>query len=151
MKKLFIYFTILFVFILSSSFVFNSYHNNLEAYFIGEWDETHWEYKEADNYLLKQLGYKSPKIDTNNIRYHKGETWIFKQNGALDIVQEDQSIVNATWTLKGRGNILEITDGKRTEYFDIRKKVNGELEMQYMTEIQVKEDAKLIFKQNNKV
>ena len=151
MKKLFIYFTILFVFILSSSFVFNSYHNNLEAYFIGEWDETHWEYKEAENYLLKSFGYTTPEIDTNNIRYHKGEKWIFRKDGALDILQEDATVINATWTLKGRGNILEVTDGLRTEYFDIKRKTNGELEMQYMTSMQVKENAKLIFKQSTKV
>lgn len=151
MKKLFIFLSVVACFVLACCVVFIQYHNNLEDYFVGEWEETHWEYKEAENYLLKSFGYTTPEIDTNNIRYHKGEKWIFRKDGALDILQEDATVINATWTLKGRGNILEVTDGLRTEYFDIKRKTNGELEMQYMTSMQVKENAKLIFKQSTKV
>jgi|GEM_PF-849407 len=150
MKKLFIFLSALFAFVLACSIVFVRYHHNLENYFVGEWEETHWEYKEAENYLLKSFGYTTPEIDTQNIRYHKGERWIFRKNGDLDILQEDASVIYAHWTLKGRGNILEISDGVRTEYFDIKRQLNGVLEMQYMTSMQVKENAKLIFKQSNK-
>lgn len=151
MKKLSIFLSTIMLFVLSCSFIFNRYHNSMEYFFIGEWLEVAWEFEQADDFLVKKLGFTNPAIDSDAIRYHKGERWRFKPQGKLEIIDENNKIQYANWYLKGRGNILVVTDNNRTEYFDIRKKLDGEIEMQYMSEMQVKENSKLVFKQINKV
>lgn len=150
MKKISLYGIATAVFILISFFVFSSFNQALEDNFLGSWEESYWEYKEADNFLLKGWGIHSKSLSSDNVRVHKGETWTFKPGGKLEIL-----VGNTTnklhWSLKGRGNILEISDGKVTEHFDIKKLADDQIELQLISDIQVKEEAKLIFTQTNKI
>lgn len=150
MKKFSLYGVFIIAFLMLAFVVFSSFDRSVERYFIGEWDETFWDYKRADNFLLKGWGLnKTHNKKEDNIRYHQGEKWIFKAGGELEIVNADSSSI-ISWRLKGRGNILEISDGKVTEHFDIKMFSSNKIELNYISDIQVKESAKLIFTQSKR-
>lgn len=150
MKKFSLYGIFIVAFSMLCFVVFSSFDRSLERYFVGEWDETFWDYKKADNYLLKGWGLdQTTSTSPTNIRHHQGEKWIFKVDGDLEIVNADSSS-HLSWRLKGRGNILEISDGNVTEHFDIKKFSSNKIELNYISDIQVKESARLIFTQSKR-
>ena len=119
-----------------------------EKSFLGTWKEAAWEYKEADRFLLHQLADKQNRTASANdegIRIHTGETWNFKKNGILVLTRHDDTIKTMRWSLKGRGNVLEITDGSVTEHYDISNMEKNKIELNYLSDMHVKESAKLIF------
>ncbi|RQO32515.1 hypothetical protein DBR32_02630 [Taibaiella sp. KBW10] len=116
-----------------------------EKDFLGTWKELTWEYKEADHFLLHNLAHRQNRSAEDSIRIHTAETWDFKKNGVLVLTKADDRIKTMKWSLKGRGNILEITDGDITEHYDISAIEGDKIELNYLTDIHVKESAKLIF------
>ncbi|MDA3613702.1 hypothetical protein [Polluticaenibacter yanchengensis] len=150
MKKFSLYSIFIAAFSMLCFVVFSSFDRSLENYFVGEWDETFWDYKKADNYLLKGWGLnQSSSAPAAEVRYHQGEKWVFKADGELEILNAD-SVSYLNWRLKGRGNILEISDGNVTEHFDIKKYSSNKIELNYISDIQVKESARLIFTQSKR-
>ncbi len=151
MKALRIYGSLLIVFGLFCFYIFSSFHQKLEDDFIGSWEEASWEYKQADNFLLKHFGFGDHSIkNKEDIRTHKGDKWTFKKDGVLEIKTDD--ITNQLfWCLRGRGNILEISDGVITEHFDIKRMQMNQIELQYISDIQLREQAKLIIVQKNNI
>ncbi len=150
MKKISLYGITTALFVTISFFVFSSFNRSMEDNFLGSWEESYWEYKEADRFLLKGWGIPTKSLSPDQVRMHKGETWVFKPGGRLEILAGN--ITNKLrWSLKGRGNILEISDGTTTEHFDIKKLADDQIELQLISDIQVKEEAKLIFTQTNKI
>jgi hypothetical protein len=134
-----------FFFTALSFWLFSAFNKTLEEYLIGHWDEKHWEYKTADKYLLKGLGLEkfSESVATGG-RQHTGEKWLFNPNGKLQIHTTD-TVNHLSWSLKGRGNILEITDGSVTEHFEIKKYGSDKMELHFISDIQIKEAAIIIF------
>lgn len=116
-----------------------------ERDFLGKWKELTWEYKEAEHFLLNRLGNRQNQVAEDSIRIHSAETWDFKRNGVLVLTKADDSSKTMKWSLKGRGNILEITDGAVTEHYDISTIAGDKIELNYLTDIHVKESARLVF------
>lgn len=137
-----------FVLLLSPAYLLFARLKTPEKNFLGVWKEAAWEYKEADRFLLHQLADKQNRIANANedgIRIHTGETWNFKKDGILLLTRHDDTIKTMRWSLKGRGNVLEITDGTVTEHYDISAVERDKIELNYLSDMHVKESAKLIF------
>ena len=141
-------YTLIFVLLLSPAYLLFTRLKTPEKHFLGIWKEAAWEYREADRFLLHQLADKQNRTASANeehIRIHTGETWNFKKNGVLELTKHDDTIKTMRWSLKGRGNVLEITDGAVTEHYDISAVNKDKIELNYLSDMHVKESAKLIF------
>ena len=141
-----IIYILVFLLLLSPAYLLFARIKTPEKNFLGSWKEAAWEYKEADRFLLHQLADKQNRTVSNEgIRIHTGETWNFKKNGVLELTRYDDTIKTMRWSLKGRGNVLEITDGEVTEHYDISAVGKNKIELNYLSDMHVKESAKLIF------
>ena len=116
---------------------------NPENALLGEWKELSWNYEKLGN-TQKLLG----MLFTNkaeNIRVHTAESWIFKPNGVLVLSKDGEETI-ARWSIKGRGNILEIKDDEIVERYDITTFDKNKIELNYLSDIQIKGAfGKLIF------
>lgn len=118
---------------------------NPEKEFMGSWNEIDWNFKEAEKSVVTNLGLlkSSPKESSNSIRIHSAKNWDFKPNGVLILHDETES-KSLEWRLKGRGHILEITDGQVTEFYDINSLSENKIELNFIAPSYVKDHAKLV-------
>lgn len=117
---------------------------NPEKEFLGNWKEINWDYKEAEKSVVINLGLlKTQNVEnTDTIRFHSAKKWRFEPEGKLKL-QDEAEERELSWRLKGRGHILEITDGNVTEYYDINLIANNKIELNFIAPSFVKESAKL--------
>lgn len=121
-----------------------------ENAFLGEWRELEWDYESLHD-KKKLLGVfmnrnnANQEVSDEDIRIYTAESWRFKPNGVLELVKDGEE-TTVQWSIKGRGNILEITDGEITEHYDITTLDEDKIELNYVSEIQVKGGfGKLVF------
>ncbi len=121
-----------------------------EILIAGQWKELAWSY-ETEN-AIEQSGIKKQQSDgrkenpeSENLFYHKGETWTFLPNGKLCLNNKD-SDKTVQWSIKGRGNILQVKYGNNiTEKFILTHLDENKLVLDFDSDIQARGIAKLIF------
>ncbi len=130
------------------AFIGNKY--NPENEFVGSWDEIDWNIKEAEKSVVTNLGLVQPPTeeDRDSIRFHTAKSWKFRPGGVL-ILQDKHEEKELEWRLKGRGHILEITDGVVTEYYDINLLSDEKIELNYIAPSFVKDYARLVIKRSS--
>lgn len=140
---------IIFVSISASVLALMGKEYNPEKDFLGNWQEVAWDYKEAKNSVVLNLGLLKVPADENrdSIRIHAANRWHFEPGGVLKLREENEEKI-LTWRLKGRGHILEITDGDVTEYYDINLLSNNKIELNFISPSFVKESAKLVIERS---
>lgn len=137
----------LFVFLVSMS-------NNPENTIKGEWKELVWEYEKVDDNdtINKEFKTVSEYIKDNageNLIIHKAEKWIFKPNGKLTLQGKNTS-KEVNWTIKGRGNILEIKyNNNNFEYYNLTELSENKLVLNFDTENHTRGIARLTFEKIN--
>jgi hypothetical protein len=120
----------------------------------GESSELTWEYEKADknetttqdftsisNYVKDLIG--------ENLVIHKAEKWKFYPNGKL-ILEGNGYEKEVSWSMKGRGNILEIKyDDQNVEHYNLTELSSDKLVLNFDTDTHTRGIARLTFVKTN--
>ena len=129
--------------------------NSPEATIEGEWKELVWEYEKVDKINdTTKADYDNVSVYVKdvvgqNLIIHKAEKWIFCPNGKLILKGENYS-KEISWTIKGRGNILELKyDNNNVEHYSLTELSNDKLVLNFDTDTHTRGIARLTFKKTN--
>ena len=113
-----------------------SMSNNPENIIEGQWKELVWEYEKVDKNDTITTDYDNVSdfvkdVVGENLVIHKAESWTFKQ---------------VNWTIKGRGNILEIKyDNNNCEHYSLTELSKNKLVLNFDTDTHTRGIARLTF------
>ncbi len=114
-------------------------HFNPERMIEGQWQETGWSYENIDK---QDLVYHDIKLT----RKHESESWKFVAGNLLYFYNGAEVASKATWKIKGRGHILQITyDDGQTEIYDIKELNKQELILNFDIGMESRGIARLVF------
>lgn len=136
--------------ILLSLTVMTGMAENPEKKLEGSWKECIWEYEKVDkndtiNSDFKFLSGYVKQIASQNLIIHKAEKWIFLPNQKL-ILKGEKSTKEITWSIKGRGNILELKyDNNNIEHYNLTELSNDKLVLNFNTDTELRGIARLTF------
>ena len=129
--------------------------NSPETTIEGEWEELVWEYEKVDKINdTTKADYDNVSVYVKdvvgqNLIIHKAEKWIFCPNGKLILKGENYS-KEISWTIKGRGNILELKyDNNNVEHYSLTELSNDKLVLNFDTDTHTRGIARLTFKKTN--
>lgn len=127
---------------------------NPEKKIEGVWKEAIWEYEKADkndtvNADFKNVSGYVKEIASQNLVIHKAEKWIFMPGRKL-ILEGKDSTKEVTWTIKGRGNILELKYNDQTvEHYTLTELSDKKLVLNFNTDTEIRGIARLTFEKTN--
>lgn len=133
----------LFILLLSNS-------NNPEKTIQGQWKESVWEYEKVDKNDTTKSDFNSVShfvkdVVGENLIIHKAESWIFKPNGKL-ILKGKNHFKEVNWSIKGRGNILEIKyDNSNCEHYNLTELSENKLVLNFDSDTHTRGIARLTF------
>lgn len=133
--------------------VMTSMAENPEKKIKGVWKESIWEYEKVDknDTVSKDFNNVSgyvKEIASQNLVIHKAEKWIFKPNKKL-ILKGKNTTKEITWTIKGRGNILELKYNDNTvENYNLTEISDNKLVLNFNTNTDIRGIARLTFEKN---
>ncbi len=116
----------------------------------GQWKELVWEYERVDKNDTTQGDFNTvsqfvKNVVGENLIVHKAEKWIFKPNGQL-ILKGKNYTKEVNWSIKGRGNILEIKyDDNQYEHYNLTELSNDRLVLNFDTDTHTRGIARLTF------
>ena len=113
-----------------------------EKLLVGKWQETSWEYAKVNhNGDLKNFQLPTDHKDEiyKNFVIHDSEIWEFDRNGSLILSGTQNPKERLRWSLKGRGNVLELTHNNQgIENYQIQQITNGSLVIHFNIDLQVR-------------
>ncbi len=124
--------------------------NNPENTIEGQWKELVWEYEKVDKNDTITNDYDNVSdfvkdVVGENLVIHKAESWTFKPNGKL-ILKGSNYSKEVNWTIKGRGNILEIKyDNNNCEHYSLTELSDNKLVLNFDTDTHTRGIARLTF------
>lgn len=127
-----------------------SMSNNPENIIEGQWKELVWEYEKVDKNDTITNDYDNVSdfvkdVVGENLVIHKAESWTFKPNGKL-ILKGSNYSKEVNWTIKGRGNILEIKyDNNNCEHYSLTELSDNKLVLNFDTDTHTRGIARLTF------
>lgn len=127
-----------------------SMSNNPENIIEGQWKELVWEYEKVDKNDTITNDYDNVSdfvkdVVGENLVIHKAESWTFKPNGKL-ILKGSNYSKEVNWTIKGRGNILEIKyDKNNCEHYSLTELSDNKLVLNFDTDTHTRGIARLTF------
>lgn len=127
-----------------------SMSNNPESIIEGQWKELVWEYEKVDKNDTITNDYVNVSdfvkdVVGENLVIHKAESWTFKPNGKL-ILEGSNYSKEVDWTIKGRGNILEIKyDNNNCEHYSLTELSENKLVLNFDTDTHTRGIARLTF------
>jgi hypothetical protein len=136
--------------VLLSLTVMTGMSGNPEKKIEGEWKEATWEYEKADkndtvNADFKNVSGYVKEIASQNLVIHKAEKWTFMPGRKL-ILEGKDTTKELTWTIKGRGNILELKYNDHTaEHYTLTELSNDKLVLNFNTNTDIRGIARLTF------
>jgi len=116
----------------------------------GEWKELVWEYEKVDkNDTLSEdfmpVSHYVKEIAGQDLVIHKAEKWQFYPDGRL-ILQGNDYTKEIAWTIKGRGNILELKSDMGIEHYNLTELTENKLVLNFDTDTHTRGIARLTFK-----
>ncbi|UZD22627.1 hypothetical protein PBT90_04240 [Algoriphagus halophytocola] len=133
-------------------FTFLSLQESPVDLMLGEWQEVSWEYEKLDSLHNKGEGFDIMVTDhikeeiSKNLVIHKAETWKFYDSETLEM-EGQNTHKELHWTLKGRGNILQIGgSGEALEYYEIQELSADHMVLHFSFDMQVRGIMKMTFK-----
>jgi hypothetical protein len=131
--------TIFGLILLTSGAIVLAYYFNPERLIKGKWMETTWSYENVDktSFLYHDIRMQHK---------HESEAWRFMNNNQLLFYNGDDVAAKATWKIKGRGHILQLTyeDGDM-EVYDIKELNDHELIINFDIGMESRGIARLVF------
>lgn len=127
-----------------------SMSNNPEHIIEGQWKELVWEYEKVNKNDTITNDYDNVSdfvkdVVGENLVIHKAESWTFKPNGKL-ILKGSNYSKEVDWTIKGRGNILEIKyDNNNCEHYSLTELSDNKLVLNFDTDTHTRGIARLTF------
>jgi hypothetical protein len=127
-----------------------SMSNNPENIIEGQWKELVWEYEKVDKNDTVKSDFHNVSdyvkdVVGENLIIHKAESWTFKPNGKL-ILKGSNYSKEVNWTIKGRGNILEIKyDNNNCEHYSLTELSDNKLVLNFDTDTHTRGIARLTF------
>lgn len=122
---------------------------------VGEWKEVSWEYEKLDSLNRNVNGFDYMLTDhikeeiSKHLVIHKAETWKFSEDEVLEMEGNDIR-KSLHWTLKGRGNILQIDGQEETlEYYEIQELSADRMVLHFNFDMQVRGIVKMTFERIN--
>jgi hypothetical protein len=123
-----------------------------EERIIGTWNEKSWEYEKVrrveDLEKIRSRDTVSQAVKDElgkHLIIHSAEVWEFLPGGTL-LLRGPNATRRVTWTLKGRGHILELRYANNvTEHYNLTELSNDKMVLNFDSDIQVKGVAKLSF------
>ncbi len=112
---------------------------NPERMIRGKWKETNWSYENVDKTSFLYH-------DIRMVHKHESESWRFMPRNQLHFYNGDDVTGKATWKIKGRGHVLQLTyeDGD-TELYDIKELNDQELILNFDIGMESRGIARLVF------
>jgi len=112
---------------------------NPEQIITGQWKETGWTYENIDT---RNFVYHDIKLT----RKHEAESWRITSDGRLYFYNGQDIAAEATWKIKGRAHVLQITyeDGS-TELYNIKELTNDYMVLNFDIGIESRGIARLVF------
>ncbi len=144
-----------FTLVIGLYFTLLSFQESPEISILGEWKEVSWEYEKIDTIGKKGAGFDYMVTDhikdqiSKDLIIHKAETWRFEENETLEMkgVKSSKSL---HWTLKGRGNILQLNDSKDiVEHYQIQELSSTRMVLHFNFDMQVRGIVKMTFERIN--
>ncbi|SHI43734.1 hypothetical protein [Flavobacterium terrae] len=126
---------------------------NPEKKLEGSWKESVWEYEKVDKNDTKNSDFKHissyvKQIASQNLIIHKAEKWIFLPNQKL-ILKGEKTTKEISWSIKGRGNILELKYGNdNIEHYNLTELSNDKLVLNFNSDTELRGIARLTFEKN---
>lgn len=151
MKSLFKYLIPIAVFIMLIMLM--SIAENPEKKIEGSWEESIWEYEKVDkndtiNSDFKNISSYVKQIASQNLIIHKAEKWVFLPNQKL-ILKGEKTTKEIFWSIKGRGNILELKYGNdNIEHYNLTELTNKKLVLNFNSDTELRGIARLTFEKN---
>lgn len=130
--------------------VMTSVSGNPEKKIEGIWKESTWEYEKVDknDTVSKDFNNVSgyvKEIASQNLVIHKAEKWIFMPGRKL-ILEGKDTTKELTWTIKGRGNILELKyNDQAVEHYTLTELSEDRLILNFNTNTDIRGIARLTF------
>lgn len=147
MKKAFIIIAAVFAVLACLSFTIKAYHDP-ETVILGSWKEVHWEYERVYHSAhidraITSAPQEVKQMSATDLGIIDAESWVFNPDGSL-ILSNHHIKKQASWKIKGRGNILMITyDNNRVERYNIASLTKGKLELHFDTDANIRGIAKV--------
>lgn len=125
-----------------------------EKAILGTWKEIEWEYERV---YKKNMQAEVTASREHFRKYsglvpmlHEAEVWTFLPGNTLVLAAHDKAEKYAKWSIKGRGNVLEIKyeDGV-IEHYDISSLVDKKMVLNFDLDTQIKGIARLTFKKTD--
>lgn len=112
----------------------------------GSWKEISWEYEKSENANIDKKISDAIKTEIcKELIIHEAEVWNFSSNGNLELTSEMNN-ETLSWTMKGRGNILELShNSNKLEHYNIQVLNNNQMVLYFSTDIQAKGIVKMTF------
>src|SRR5690606_24256155 len=110
----------------------------------GSWKEVSWEYEKSENASKKISAAIKTEI-CKELIIHEAEVWSFLSDGSLKLAS-DKNNETLSWTMKGRGNILELSHKtNKMEHYNIQVLNDDKMVLYFSTDIQAKGIVKMTF------
>lgn len=121
-----------------------------EKVILGPWDEKTWMY-ENNTSIGADIMAASKTSQTNSqpaFSLHEAENWEFLPDGKLRLTVNDE-IQQLTWTIKGRGHVLQIkyADG-HVENYQLTELNKDKMVLDAESDVQARGIARLTFERN---
>ncbi|MCE7053348.1 hypothetical protein LZF95_01580 [Algoriphagus sp. AGSA1] len=136
--------------VLGVYFTLLSFQESPEIQLLGEWKEVSWEYEKLDS-LISDESFDYMLTDhiksqiSKNLIIHKAEIWNFVDEHTLQMKNND-SQNSLKWTLKGRGNILQIHGSEGImEYYVIQELSADRMVLHFSFDMQLRGIVKMTF------
>ncbi|WP_100612446.1 hypothetical protein [Confluentibacter lentus] len=112
----------------------------------GSWKEISWEYEKSENANFDKKISNAIKTEIcKELIIHEAEVWNFLSGGNLELTS-DTNNETLSWTMKGRGNILELSHKtNKIEHYNIQVLNNDKMVLYFSTDIQAKGIVKMTF------
>lgn len=150
MKKLLYIYGIAFSFVLMSFTWMISAASNPEVIIAGKWQEREWEYERGYKKTMEHYN-SGDSVEMRRMMgmfpmLHEVEKWAFMPDGELILIGEDKKHKTARWSIKGRGNVLEIKyDDGLMERYNITQLMDDRMVLNFELSTQIRGIAKLTF------